>query len=228
MISKNSKENNSIFSEMVDVMASKEHKEMFEPVLVKSAVDQNVEKAEDEWMSLFNKNNGQSTSKKEDAEIKPFLKSSILTKLEAALVLNPNDEPIKKVVDALKGANKSVSQDELTFALGNLRTITSGDTSKNLTPEEVKELTSKVTKAPTIPTQNPIGPPVPPIGPPAPPVVPTELENAQNQSIPSEHPANAAVLNILIKVANYLGENNFIKSEALADILIESVLDESK
>lgn len=46
--------------------------------------------------------------------------------------------------------------------------------------------------------------------------------------VPGPVPSTAAVLEVLVKIANYLGESNLLQSEAVADMLIETVLSETK
>ena len=186
MISKNSKTNNSILSEMVSIMESKEHKQMFEPI-AKTAQDRTFK---EETIS-----GSPSTPVTES----PFA-SSFPGSFEDAANENLAQDTDNSIFQPQIGdVNLSMSnpQTKSVNAPGTVQ-----DKTDSLKPGIAP---SQLGEAPIKPGQFSVPGPV-----------------------PSTAPSTAAVLEVLVKIANYLGEKNLLQSEAVADMLIETVLSETK
>jgi len=177
MISKNSKTNNSILSEMVSIMESKEHKEMFQPV-VKTA---QVQTFEQETISG-------------SPSATPVTESPFASSFEEAAQENlAKTDPLAGMWEGNSNLEPSTPQTKSVNAPGVVQ-----DKTDLLNP------TIKQTKSPWSPSTQVPGP------------------------VPGAAPSTAAVLEVLVKIANYLGEKNLLQSEAVADMLIETVLSETK
>lgn len=171
MISKTSKVNNSILSEMVSIMESKEHKQMFEPVVKTAQV-------------VYPKENVPASTPDTTVFSSPFedVAKEDLAKTQT-LPFESATGP-----DNLSMSN---SQTKSVNAPGVVQ-----DKTQSLTPE----------------------------------IAPSQLGESvyDPNNPPGVVPSTAAVLEVLVKIANYLGESNLLQSEAVADMLIETVLSETK
>lgn len=153
------------------------------------------------------------------------LKDKILSKMETALKSNPNDVVLNKVVSALKGQPSNISDIDLKFAVQAVKSDM--DVAEELTSEEIAEL-GKLTGVPNFKADVSSIPKNPFEEYADKPVNPMEGDMYANPTDQLQmSKSTASILNTLIKIASYLGENNLLKSEAVADMLIESLLTET-
>lgn len=153
------------------------------------------------------------------------LKDKILDKLETTLKSKPNDVVLNKVINALYGTPSNISETDLKFAVNEVKSDM--DVAEELTPEEITEL-GKLTGVPNFKADVSSIPKNPFEEYADKPVNPMEGDMYANPTDQLQmSKSTASILNTLIKIASYLGENNLLKSEAVTDMLIESLLTET-
>lgn len=207
MISRDNKQSNSIFAEMVSIMDSKEHKEMFAPLSAEAAspfedaAKKELEKPKKDmpWEAP----GGGKDDLPMSPDKKPEKKAGAFDEAAAPLLATPDDEMQEK----LKHFDYT--------GKGNVETPSK---SVNV-PEPPDFIFEEDTITATPPVQKTMTPEV----------RPAELGTSPfdpSKQVPGPVSApTAALVEELVKMANYFGQNNMLKSEAITDMLIESLLE---